>query len=787
VDKLLFRAIAPPFVITLAVLTFVVSAHEFGTLSELLITKNASPGVMIALAGVILPDILIYSLPLSFLTGVLIGLGGLSGESQILALRACGMPLRSPLRFILVFGAVIGVFTAILSLAAAPWANNFRRQLVDRVGISVATTRIQARVFNEDLPGVIFYIKDLSDDRQRLSGIFLANGSDTEIPTIFTAGEAFWVRDPDNRRIQLHLEEGASYSAAVGEPEKDTQSFFLSTDIPIEVKKNDSVHQSISPDKISDTAMPVKARELKTSDLWRKRAGLPPEENVKRIIELNRRIALPFSIIPFSLLGLALSVSAPKSGRASGFGLGLVTVIIYYMLFANGIRMASVGKISPWLGPWMINIIFCLAGLFLLSKAEKHFALNQWIALPDLRLLKLFRRSHKEKPAVCAHGNGNYPLKTFKHPSSAGRVFIPLRLPKIMDFHILRGFLTYFLWALTACTTLFLLLTVFELLDSVIRNSISLITLADYLFFLIPQILIIAIPMSILLAALVNLGILEKDSEITAVKASGWSLYRLAVPIIAAAAVFSLGLFILQDYILPYANNRQDSLRNYIMNKPARTSKNPERKWILGEHERIYNYGYFDGSQNSFSDLNVYEVDFGMSRMRRRIYAEHARVGDGVWTLENGWLRDYESELFERFEKKAISLPERSGYFKREIFQPSESSKLTYLELRRYIGYLRQSGYNAVELQVELYKKTAFPLSCLIMAFLGIPFAFSVGRKGAFVGIGVSIAIAVIYWGISGAFEAMGAYGLLIPILAAWAPNILFAAAGLTMFLTIRT
>ena len=781
-DKLLFRAIAPPFVITLAVLTFVISAHEFGTLSELLITKNASPGVMLALAGAILPDILIYSLPLSFLTSVLIGLGGLSGESQILALRACGIPLRSPLRFILIFGAIIGVFTAMLSLAAAPHANDFRRRLVDSVSVSVATTRIQARVFNEDLPGVIFYIKDLSDDKQRLSGIFLADGSDPDIPKIITADEAFWVRDQDNRRIQLHLEKGASYSATIDEPEKDTQSFFLSTDIPIEIKKPVPAADQTTSHDISDTA-PLKARELKTSDLWRGRASLTQDENIKYIVELNRRIALPFSIIPFSFLGLALSVSAPKSGRASGFGLGLVTVIIFYTLFAHGIRMASVGKISPWLGPWMINIILCLTGLFLLSKAEKRFALNQWISW---RLPEWLRRSQVEKSAERGTANGGHMLKIFRY-TSVGRAGVIPRLPKIMDFYILRGFLIYFLWALAACTMLFLLLTFFELLDHVIRNSISLITLSDYLFFLIPQIFIIAVPMSILLAALVSLGVLEKNSEITAVKASGCSLYRLAVPIIAAAVFFSLGLFLLQDYILPYANNRQDNLRNYIMNKPARTSKTPERKWILGDHGRIYNYGYFDGSQNSFAGLNVYEVDFDGSRLLRRIYAANAHVGDGVWTLENGWLRDYESEQFERFEKKSICLPERAGYFKREIFQPTESSKLTYLELRQYIGHLRQSGYNAVELQVELYKKAAFPLSCLIMALLGIPFAFSTGRKGAFFGIGVSIAIAVVYWGISGAFEAMGAYGLLLPLIAAWAPNILFAAAGLAMFLTIRT
>ena len=781
-DKLLFRAIAPPFAITLAVLTFVVSARELGRLSELLITKNASPGIMLAIAGAILPDILIYSLPLSFLIGVLIGLGGLSDESQVLALRACGMPLRSLLRFILVFGAVIGVSTALLSLVAAPRTNDFRRQLVERVSVSVATTRIHARVFNEDFPGVVFYIKDLSNDKQHLSGIFLADGSDIKVPKIVVAREASWVRDPNNRRIQLHLERGASYSATADEPETDTQSFFLSTDIPIEIRKNTTADQTA--DSGSPTrAVSIKVKEIKTSDLWRNRTTVNPEESVKRIIELNRRLAFPFSVIPFSLLGLALSVSAPKSGRAAGFGLGLITVIIFYMLFANGIQLASVEKISPWLGPWMANIILFLTGLFLLSKAEKRFAI--WETIVPWRLTERFRRLFTRKSAEQSYGSGEL-RKDFKC-RPARRTSLLTRFPKIMDFYILRGFLVYFLWSLTACTMLFLLLTVFELLDDVIRNSISIISLADYLIFLTPQVLIVAIPMSILLAALINFGILEKNSEITAVKASGWSLYRLAVPIIAATVLFSLGLFLLQDYILPYANNRQDNLRNFIMNKAARTSKYPERKWILGDNGRIYNYGYFDSNQNSFIDLNVYEVDFDGSRLRRRIYATHARIGDGIWTMENGWLRDYESEQFERFEKKSVNLPERAGYFKREIFQPSESSKLSYIELRQYIGHLRQSGYNAVELQVELYKKAAFPASCMIMALVGIPFAFSVGRKGAFFGIGISLAIAVAYWGVSGAFEAMGAYGLLLPLIAAWAPNVLFAAAGLTMFLTVRT
>ena len=231
-------------------------------------------------------------------------------------------------------------------------------------------------------------------------------------------------------------------------------------------------------------------------------------------------------------------------------------------------------------------------------------------------------------------------------------------------------------------------------------------------------------------------------------------------------------------------------LRNIIKGRPPQTSKRLQRKWIFGESGRIYNYEYFDGGKDSFVDLNIYDIDLHSVRVLKRIHAERARINrDGNWILEDGWIRDYQSAQrgFERITSATFYFPEKAGYFEKELFQPKESSKLTYPELKSYIQYLMKSGYNATELQVELNKKISFPLSCLIMSLLGVPFSFSTGKKGAFFGIGMSIAIAMSYWGISGAFEAMGAYGLLMPSLAAWAPNILFGAASLFLLFTIRT
>jgi lipopolysaccharide export LptBFGC system permease protein LptF len=191
-----------------------------------------------------------------------------------------------------------------------------------------------------------------------------------------------------------------------------------------------------------------------------------------------------------------------------------------------------------------------------------------------------------------------------------------------------------------------------------------------------------------------------------------------------------------------------------------------------------------------FVRLNIYEVDMRQLTLKRRITARQAGISEkNQWLLEDGWIRDFENNRggFQPFKKRAFAFPEPSSYFKKEIFEPKESSKMTYLELKNYIDYLRQSGYNATELQIQLYMKISFPLSCFVMALIGVPFSFSMGKKGAFFGITASIAIAITYWGIFRIFEQMGAYGILAPVLAAWAPNVLFASAGLTLLFTLKT
>jgi len=92
-----------------------------------------------------------------------------------------------------------------------------------------------------------------------------------------------------------------------------------------------------------------------------------------------------------------------------------------------------------------------------------------------------------------------------------------------------------------------------------------------------------------------------------------------------------------------------------------------------------------------------------------------------------------------------------------------------------------------IPLRVQLHRKISFPVVCVVMTLLGIPFAFVVARKGALYGIASSIVIAIVYWACIAIFDALGNHAALPPLLAAWAPNLLFAAAGLYMMLTLET
>src|SRR6185503_4087304 len=103
---------------------------------------------------------------------------------------------------------------------------------------------------------------------------------------------------------------------------------------------------------------------------------------------------------------------------------------------------------------------------------------------------------------------------------------------------------------------------------------------------------------------------------------------------------------------------------------------------------------------------------------------------------------------------------------------------MTVPQLKRYIDELSASGFNVVPLTIDLQKKLAFPFVTVVMTLLAIPFGMTAGKRGTLYGIGIGIVLALSYWILGGAFAAIGKAGILGPIMAGWAPNILAAGCA---------
>ncbi|MCC7124206.1 MAG: LptF/LptG family permease, partial [Acidobacteria bacterium] len=236
-----------------------------------------------------------------------------------------------------------------------------------------------------------------------------------------------------------------------------------------------------------------------------------------------------------------------------------------------------------------------------------------------------------------------------------------------------------------------------------------------------------------------------------------------------------------------------DQIRHLIRGGSAQTFDVLNRKWVVGRDGSIYHYQYYNPRTHELNGLSVFEFDDASHRLMRRVQAARALfmpaedpTKPGLWQVNEGWERRFDqpdATVFERFGVTTLPL-EPAEYFVTEVPEPR---RMTYPQLQRYITELRSSGYDVLEHEVELYRKVAFPFVTLVMTFIAVPFAVTTGRRGAMYGIGIGIVLALLYWTMISVFAAFGAGGLISPLLAAWAPNLLFGAAAVVLLLTVRT
>jgi len=772
--RYILREVTTHALIGVGVFTFVLFTRDLGQILELVVRNSAPLPSVAQVFFLIVPVTLTISIPAGVLVGILIGLSRLAADSEITAMRASGLGVWSFLRIISIFAVAAWLLALANGVYLAPRSQAAMARLQDQLKSSQISFEVQPRVFYEGFPQLVLYVQNVQAAQGAAvwKGVFIADTSTPASPRITLAEQGILVSEGANT-LHLRLTNGSTHEMDPKTPGNYQISTFEHTDLPIPVPQAESgKEQELAP-----------VAQLKTAELWWQAHDKTNPMSRWDWIELHRRFALPTSCLVLALVGIPLGLSSKKGGKSTGFVLAILLVFAYYFASLVGVSLARQGRVSPGFGVWLADIVFFLGGAFLLWRAERRpLDVSAWRD----RLNPFRGRLKVNGTGVLRARRGE---DVFRRVSTRRRVF-SASFPMILDDYVLRDFALNLAMVLGTFLMLLLVFTLFELLGDILRNQASPIVVGEYLLSVSPYFLYNITPLGILLAVLITLGLMQRTNEITAIKATGISIYRIVTPLMAACAVLACALFFFDQFYLPHANKRQDALRNQIKGKPTQTYLNPDRKWIFGEHSNIYYYQLFDPERDQFGRLTVFQFDPKTFRLTQRIYAERAHWEDTLqrWVCTQGWERDLRGSAIEGFRDFEVAtfagVSEPPTYFKKEVKQ---SSEMSYEELRRYIQDLQQSGFEVVRLRVQLEKKFAFPMIALVMAVLAIPFSLSSGRRGTIAGVAVAVGIAVVYWTVSGLFEAMGNINQLPPFLAAWSPDLIFALLGGYMILKVPT
>lgn len=788
--RYILKEIASHAVLGVALFTFIIFMRDLGRLLELVVRNSAPLPSVAEIFLFTLPATFIITIPMGVLVGILVGLSRLAADSEVTAIRASGMGVAMFIRAVSIFaiGAwLLGMFN---SVYLAPRSAVALDHLQERLKSSQASFEIQPRVFYEDFKNIVLYVQDVipSKGQALWRGVFLADISDPASPKITLANRGVLLSDaPD--KLRFHLENGTQQETIPKVKDQYSITTFDNTEIPITLPSDESHPHDLLPvaELSLRSLLSNAARERNAAQVVRSSdPGSYTYDLIKARyyeIEFHRRFALPAACLVLAMVGIPLGLSARKGGKSTGFVLTILLVVIYYFFSLLGVQMARQGRLSPWFGSWMGNIFFFLCGLFLLWRVDRMPIELGSVAAAWKSLLQRLQAMGTERRRFVGAGGA-------MGTSALRRRRFSARFPLIFDEMILRDFALYLSLILSTFLVLALVFTFFELLTDIVRNKVPLITVAEYLWNLSPSMIYLMAPMAVLLGVLITFGLMDKSSELIAMKASGFSVYRATLPVIVICGFFAGTLFIFDQIYIPKTNREQEILRNEIKGKPPQTYLQADRKWIFGQSNEIYYYRLFDPDQDHFGGISVFEFDPNTFQLTRRIYAEHARWEDRLqkWVFEQGWVRTLHGASIQEYRTFDVAtfdeLHENPSYFKKEVKQ---SSEMNYDELRRYIDDLQQSGFDTVRLKVQLQKKLAFPLITLVMAVLAIPFSASGRRGGALVGVAVALGIAVVYWVTAGLFEAMGNANQLPAMLAAWAPDLIFGFAGGYLLLRVPT
>lgn len=740
------------------------------------------------------PNVLIYSLPMGTLVGVLVGIGRLSTQSEMVALSSAGVspyrvarPVLLYAAFLTLLGLICGHF--LRPAGAAAQTRLYRESFLGRD----LNREIDPNVFFDRIAGSVLYADRAveSADGRVFEGVMIRrDNNENQTVELILAQRARAVFNAAMGQVSLLLDQGEWHILKPGEPrDYDVVRFAQNT---LTLPPDPAILIQMKPSTQVDPTL-LRGAEL-LSYVRKARGDIAAAETAIRrdegrvyartavwrqaAIEWHHRWALPLTSVTFALVGFPVAARSRRGGRFGGLAQSLVLILVFWLLYSIGRGFSDKGTWPPWLGMWLPVLASSAWASWLWWRASR---LASGRDVVDWRLVRsAFRRVARRirtTRGAADEAPGSPPSDRFWRVG-----------PARIDWFLGAGYVRMFGAVLFVLLALGLAVGFRSVVDNVDPQArvFPWAEVGRYLILsTIPQ-LRLMVPLAALFGAAICLSALMRTGEIVALKASGIGPVRIATPLLLVTVGIASGYALVQETFMPAAARASSQVLMKIQGKTGPEILESGTRWLAGEPGHIWNYVEWDERTRTLLRPGVLVVDLPNARLKERIEAASAAPTDTGWEFRDGWRRTFGdgTETFETFAGWTGPYRETAELFGARRSSLLEGNSLadqrTFSELWIHLKRTARAGYPTYRLVVGLNEKVVFPLLPLLLLMVGIPVTISGWqRRGGLYGFGVAILLVFAFFTVYAMTTSLGRQGIISPVFAVWiAPTIVVTAGG---------
>jgi len=358
---------------------------------------------------------------------------------------------------------------------------------------------------------------------------------------------------------------------------------------------------------------------------------------------------------------------------------------------------------------------------------------------------------------------------------------------RIIDKYLVKQFLQTIFFGLLAFTLIFIVIDLVENIDDFVDQNVSSDIILHYYMVFSPEIIKLMTPVAVLFAALFTAGKLSNLSELTAIKASGVSLYRFMAPFLITTIIISLFSIYFAGYVVPDANETKINIERKYLNKGYTFAGS--NIFFQDSKTRIVNISFFDIYANQANQVSLQEFNpQNLTQMISRIDAVRMIYdsSSGNWIAKNGVKRTFlnDNQKAEYFESITIDY---LNFKPADLLSKQQKPEEMNLDdLKAFIKNLERAGNDPTSTLIEYYSRFSFPMASIVCVIFGLPLSANRRKGGVAVQVGISILVTFIYLVFMKISQAFGKNGALDPLLTAWFANLVFLILGLINLPRVR-